>query len=853
MKIPLTIHSNPGAAALPGGEPVTFGVPLPRGAVSGTPSSWRVDWSQGHTAEADVRALDRWSDGSVRWALVDARLPSQAAHGAALDTDHVPPAMDPGIAIEETGDTLRVDTGPVRFDIRRGGPMPFGQVNVGAASVATDGGPGLTISDQHGATVAVAVSTFDVTHRSRLRVAVRLDGRATLGGGRVVLVTMQVEFYAGLGVARVLSTIRNPDAARHPGNFWDLGDPGSILLKDVSIGLTLPSLTPNRAVQASLAPGETWTTYTGTFDLLQDSSGGDAWQSSNHLNRLRVVPNTFRGYRLRAGSAEVAADRATPIVVNGDVAAWQGVVVPYFWQNFPCAIDARDARLTLHLLPGTYADLHELQGGEQKTQECFLAFGTGTPSGAQLEWCRSRAVVAAEPGWAMTSGGVGFVGPLDAGHSALVQTAIEGPDCFEAKREIIDEYGWRHFGEVYGDHEAIGHQGPTPLVSHYNNQYDPVAGFALQFVRTGDPRWWRAMSELAWHVIDIDIYHTDRDKSAYNGGLFWHTYHYGDVDTATHRTYPVRGKGKTFGGGPSADHNYPSGLMLYYFLTGHEPAREAAIGLAEYVISLDDGRLSMFRWLSHADTGGAIATAPAFFGPARASGNSLNALVDGHRLTDDARFLRKAEQLIRRVVHPEDVIAKNQLDEPEIRWFYAMFMQALGKYLHHRAERGFIDDEYAYGRATLLHYARWMADHEYPYLDRPEKLEFPTETWAAQDIRKSDIFHFAAMHADGPERDRFLERAAFFHRNSVETLSAMPTRALARPVIVMLTSGFMQGWFGTQRAPTEPRPTSHGPFGTPQTFVPQRVIAMRRAKLLAAAIAVSGLAAVVALAIWLLR
>jgi hypothetical protein len=77
-------------------------------------------------------------------------------------------------------------------------------------------------------------------------------------------------------------------------------------------------------------------------------------------------------------------------------------------------------------------------------------------------------------------------------------------------------------------------------VSHYNNQYDPVAGFVFQFLRTGDPRWWTMATELASHVIDIDVYHTTRDKSAYNHGLFWHTYHYGDADTATHRTYPRR-------------------------------------------------------------------------------------------------------------------------------------------------------------------------------------------------------------------------------------------------------------------------------------------------------------------------
>src|SRR5712691_2030628 len=97
---------------------------------------------------------------------------------------------------------------------------------------------------------------------------------------------------------------------------------------------------------------------------------------------------------------------------------------------------------------------------------------------------------------------------------------------------------------------------------------------------------------------------------------------------------------------------------------------------------------------------------------------------------------------------------------------------------------------YAYARQSLLHYARWMAANEYPYLEKPEKLEFPTETWAAQDIRKSDVFYLAALHAAGAERDMLVERARYFHRTSIETLQEMSTRAFARPVAVLLTSGF---------------------------------------------------------------
>jgi hypothetical protein len=121
--------------------------------------------------------------------------------------------------------------------------------------------------------------------------------------------------------------------------------------------------------------------------------------------------------------------------------------------------------------------------------------------------------------------------------------------------------------------------------------------------------------ELATHVADIDIYHTDRDKSAYNRGLFWHTYHYGDADIATHRTYPVAGKGHIHGGGPSSDQNYTSGLMLHYFLTGDEMSRQTVINLGHFVLGMDDGTKTVFRWLDRGDTGRAIQSAIGYFGP----------------------------------------------------------------------------------------------------------------------------------------------------------------------------------------------------------------------------------------------
>ena len=404
--------------------------------------------------------------------------------------------------------------------------------------------------------------------------------------------------------------------------------------------------------------------------------------------------------------------------------------------------------------------------------------------------------------------------------------------------------GWRHYGDIYADHEAI--HAPGRLVSHYNNQYDAIAGFAYQFMRSGDLRWWRQMVALARHVVDIDIYHTTDDRPAYNRGLFWHTVHYVDAGTSTHRSYP-RAEG-VHGGGPACDHNYTTGLILHHWLTGADWSRTAAIGLAQFVIARDDPFATFLGWIDRGYTGMASLSQAGYHGPGRASGNSVNALVDAYVLTNDRGFLNKAEQLIRRCVHPTEDIGRHELLDAERRWFYTMMLQAMGKYLDVKTERAEIDWMYGYTQASLLHYARWMAAHEQPWLDRPEQLQYPTESWAAMEMRKSDIFKLAARHSRGNERQTFLERSDFFFRTSTETLARMPTRTLARPVVIMLTHGFMHAWFQQPDAPIDAVVVPPADYGTQEVFRPQMEGARKR---LLTALALSGLGALGFVGWWL--
>jgi hypothetical protein len=839
-----------------GGGPVTCGVPWPRGALPDVARLALRD-VRGRPVPLQARALDRWLDGSVRWALLDwqAETGAEPYRLAAGDGTGLQPEAPVRVAARDGG--ITVETGAARFDLGAGDAFPFRTVTAGGAPALDADRSRFAAEDESGRVFLPRVTAAEVEVAGPVRVAVRLRGELTSSGAEPMAdFDARLHFFAGSAVVRFELTLRNPRKADHPGGLWDLGNGGSVYLRDAALTLALPPESRPAALACSPEPGSAFEPAEAPLELYQDSSGGENWKGSNHLNRRHVVPNTFRGYRLKAGGAERSGLRATPAVclTTGDRAL--GVTVPWFWQNFPKAVEADGHALTLRLFPRQFADVHELQGGEQKTHDFSVCFGAAPADAAPqaLEWQRAQVRAAAPPEWYCASGAVPYLTPKaadpNAGYLRLVDAAIEGPDTFDRKREVIDEYGWRHFGDIYGDHEAVFHKGPAPLVSHYNNQYDPVAGFAYQFLRSGDFRWFRHMDELAAHVIDVDIYHTDRDKSAYNGGLFWHTFHYVDADTGTHRSYPRAAK--VCGGGPANEQNYTTGLMLHHFLTGSAASRDAALGLSRWVVAMDDGGKTVFCWLARGDTGLASQSRSwRYHGPGRGAANSVAALLDGHRLSGDPALLAKAEQLIRRCAHPDDDVPARNLLDAENRWFYTMFLQSLGRYLDYQAGRGERGLMYAYARACLLHYARWMAENEYPYLDKPEILEYPTETWAAQDMRKSEVFKYAAKHAAGAERARFLERSEFFFRYSVEKLSTMPTRTLARPVVLLLSFGFMHAHF--QRHPDESAPPPEGAgrdFGRPEQFVPQKAVALRRAKVIAAA---GALAAVLGAAALLVR
>ena len=246
---------------------------------------------------------------------------------------------------------------------------------------------------------------------------------------------------------------------------------------------------------------------------------------------------------------------------------------------------------------------------------------------------------------------------------------------------------------------------------------------------------------------------------------------------------------------------------------------------------MDDGRATVFAVVDDGPTGLASCTAQSdYHGPGRGCGNSVNALLDGWLASGDRHFLDKAEALIRRSIHPRDDITCRDLLNLEPRWSYTVFLSVLARYLGLKAEAGAVDFMYAYAHASLLHYAEWMLGHEVAYFDRPEEMTYPTETWAAQELRKANVLRLAAACAQEPLRGRLLRRAEALSDRGWRDLMRFTSRQATRPVAVLLVEGLRDLFFRACATPNLPKPSSSFDFGRPEAFVPQRQRAKARLK-----------------------
>lgn len=823
-----------------------FGLPFAQGVLK-SPRDLHLSIGN-HKLRSNIEARSFWPDGSIKWcwcqAIVDQSgllglqcgSPDPEMPSATTELTATPSPLHEHSPRLPTGDQSRV-SGETLLCF-----LPLASLHTKGKVLERANAESPYLSIQVQLTLAGQTQAMALTQLRAKRDESALSETTTFTGelrhaGQTLKLRADLERCPSTNSFALKLRLHNPHAAQHGTGSWDLGDPGSCMIDKFALVFsqdnTQPSLhlTSFDLADKAQAPAPYKTYFSnGDFTLCQHSSGGEHWQSPIHVDAQQSLPLTTRGYTLHTTHDTLEkADlpktgcRAQPIGMLTQTSVTQAVqavqAVPKdenhvtdtvaisladFWQNFPVQLIGTRDGLRFELFPSTT----ELQGGESKT---WLLQG-------QLQTFKyaQTAAQASDDATAHASSGSPRLrynhaylnssgvfphlrfsrtpNPL----SELIFRGITGETNFFQKREATDVYGWRHFGELYADHEAANHAPDNYFISHYNNQYDPLMGMTLQYLHWGELSWLDLMMPLAQHIKDIDIYDTHEDKAEYNGGLFWHTDHYLPAHTCTHRSYSQHHtaayEGYAGGGGPGGQHCYTTGLALHYWLFGDEQAKEKVLQLTRWIRAFYNGDGSVldrtFRFLTIDFKNKQLTNiglkAPGFRYPLdRGTGNYLIALLDAFELTQSTDYMQEMASVIRQTVHPDDCPDSRALKDVENAWFYTVFLQALARYLCLKESVHNIDDDYWYARHCFMNYVQWMREHESFYLDDPAQLEFPNDTWCAQEIRKANLFCFGWYFAQEAEPE-YLSRAEQFYHYIEEKLSSSTEAEYTRVLALLM-------------------------------------------------------------------
>jgi hypothetical protein len=778
--------------------PVQFGIPLPKGQHF-NPRDLELATDDDHVIESEIMASALWHDNSIKWCLVEACLTIEAGQELKLfiRKRKLPEtkARCLPVCISESTDDLTIESKQHTLIFDKKYLRPFKLLSKSNEKLLSDCSCTLIMPD--GEKLDAIIDNF--SYRSSpstdclLSSRVMFEGEFRSAGTSLARFTATTQVFHHAESIKLSFTLHNPRAAQHQSGLWDLGDPNSIYFKGCEFSF---SLHDDAVLRYRTEDQSAWKAADDRdIVVYQESSGGDNWNSPNHKNRENLVPLKHQGYTCSAGEKTVSSGkRASPTFSLRSDKGAVSFYIENFWQQFPSSIEYKDRTVCIGMFPARFDDGFELQAGEKKTQCFYMSLLDDREA---LSAFSSPPEIRLNPLWIEHCRVFNSFSlhDLDDPLQSIIFEGLDSSNNFFAKREAIDEFGWRSFGDIYADHETDGYTGSDLFISHYNNQYDPVYGFLRQYALTADHRWLELADDLAHHVCDIDIYHTIYDKEEYNGGLFWHTDHYLDAATSTHRSYSRHQEKDAYvdhagGGGPGGQHCYTSGLLYHYLITGNEASREALFKLTEWVSHVYEYERSgsIFDVLLAVKNRHRIDLKNVLtlkYPLDRGTANYINALLDCYELTLQRSTLERVEYVIRNTVHPCDDLELRELENVEICWFYTVFLQSVCRYLQIKQAAAELDDDFYYARDALLHYADWMADNEHPYLDNPDILEFPNSTWTAQDLRKVNVLYLADYYFPG-DTDRYIKTADEIYDFITTSLSNDNTRTYTRILSLLM-------------------------------------------------------------------
>lgn len=750
--------------------PFSIGLPLPQGKFWPEQNLAVVtndkNTQNNYELVASVTPTSLWADKSIRWCQIEGYTTHTSAQKAFL-VERASILVQKHDCASEKPDKFVLKSRDLSLDISKKSFLSV-QQNTEKGSSAFDINPLFAANESHSPFSLINSVFFTKTSSCNkpIYASLKQEYRTHIGNNQKAI-NVKVEYKLDYPTNHLKVTLaaHNPMPLVQTNGQWDLGNENSIELHKFGLRLALSNsqfLVAKVHEDEEVAPLKF--KKFDEWNIAINNSGGDNWLSKNHVDKHGLVAQTERGSIVTenvGGNTSTYAEMRPSFLFKLNDATQQLVLnIDHLWQKFPLDISANKHKILVNFCGASTLSPIEIQPGEIKFHSfdiCLTAASNNT--NAQVQPMKNMAITLNTEAYSQANA-IAWLSE-SAQHSSLqkiIDLGLSGKRNFFAKREALDEFGWRNFGDIYADHEAVGHTGKDIFVSHYNNQYDPLQSFLKQWLISGNPQWKVLADNLFEHIVNIDIYHTDLDKQEYNGGLFWHTDHYVEAETATHRTYSKRQKTGVYedhagGGGPGSHHCYSSGLALYYQLSGEETAKHAVLKLANWITNFFEGDGTLVGTLLNYRNKAIVRNPLTGRYPLdRGVGNYLNVLLDSYELTADRQYITRVSSIIRHTFHHSDDITQRKFDDIENTWYYIVFMQSVAKYLWMCETLCGVDQDYATIKKSFLHYVNWIVKHEQPYLFNKHKLEYPNDTWTAQDLRKIMVLTIALKYVTDEEK-----------------------------------------------------------------------------------------------------
>ena len=608
-------------------EPVTTGVPFAKGVLKDV-SALRVVDGSGRALPSQFRRTSAWSDGSVRWALMDTQVSVKANRSIELKVVRgARPKPTSPVRVDDKRGVISVSTGPLSFTVSKTKFNIFESLRVNGKERVAKGSPGLVLYSGQGSVAANgAPREIKVEEAGPMRAVVLVRGAYPKVHKGLLHYTVRITAYAGKPYVTLRVWLENDGKYGYvrPAEWCQFD--GQAVELDLGLG----------AVKNVLVDGE------------RVAGGGLNFQVAQHNPGLNW--NSFK-YTVTTDGKQVKAGARTGGLVSLEGASGKLTVgVRYFWENFSKAIELDDKRLKVWLWPtdgewpvvkgrwrnrggGDFRQyvkpgVYHIPGCVRKGHELILDFGGRTPkaTGATL---RSPLMALATPEYyATTEAAPGWFAPaaLKTGDAAYDKAAanwnkqaLNGADrtarssVWEARKgrvgPVRNWYGWMNFGDnAWGGGFSSLH-------------YDWPWIMFLNYLRQGDRSFFDMGVTMARHLIEVDHLWSKRNHKMLQQMArfeFCSPYTHGGL---------ADGRCK-----PTPSHVWISGVILYHMLTGDPMARECALSTDA---GLELRMVDRFR------------KKPSSGGQARASGWGMLAYCSLYDLTGDKKYLDKGLVLFR--------------------------------------------------------------------------------------------------------------------------------------------------------------------------------------------------------------